>query len=283
MATALAVSLEDVFAKRFFGQGSAARMLSVLMFYSLPGCLAGALWLPVPHLGPQFWWSFWLDQPINGLSMWLYMRAIKLSPISLTMPLLALTPAILALLGWLFLDETLSWVGVLGILVLVLGGYLLFAGEGETGLWGPFRALAKDAGARTMLLVALLFSFSTLLGKVSVENSDALWHAFFFNLVQDLWMLPLFWVLGWFRLAELKGQWKPGLLVSGFYLSHMVLHNLAVILAQAAYMMSVKRLNLVFSVILGRLVLKETKTELRGLAAGVMVLGVVLISLWGKD
>ena len=54
-------------------------------------------------------------------------------------------------------------------------------------------------------------------------------------------------------------------------------HYISISMAPVAYMLSVKRLSLLFGVILGRLIFKEEHIRYRLLGASVMVAGVCLI------
>ena len=57
--------------------------------------------------------------------MWLYMRAIRESPLSLTLPYLAFTPVFNILTGYIFLGEQVSSAGMAGIVLVVCGAWLL--------------------------------------------------------------------------------------------------------------------------------------------------------------
>eukprot|EP00198_Chlamydomonas_reinhardtii_P002664 XP_001692000.1 predicted protein [Chlamydomonas reinhardtii] len=55
----------------------------------------------------------------------MYQRAVCMSPLSLTIPYLAFTPAILIVTAYIFLGELPGSSGVAGVCVVALGGYLL--------------------------------------------------------------------------------------------------------------------------------------------------------------
>lgn len=54
-----------------------------------------------------------------------YQRALSISPISLTVPYLSFTPAVLLLTAFLLLGEVPSFFGVCGVTIVAFGGYLL--------------------------------------------------------------------------------------------------------------------------------------------------------------
>lgn len=282
LATAICVASHDTILKKYLGDQSPWVMLAYPSLYSLPFCLVGLWGIPWPTLGPDFWWSFFLLMPINSLAMLMYVQAIRISPLSLVMPLLAFTPVFLILVGWLILGETLNSGGILGIVAIVVGSYFLNMERWREGLLKPFQAIFHDRGSRFMLLVSFIFAFGAALGKVTIQNSSPLFFAFAFFLVQNTFLLILFRLLGKLKLSQLWARPIPGVILGLLLVGHLVFHAWAISLSKAAYMIAVKRTNLVFSVILGRMFLGEGRLKQRLAAAVAMLCGVTIISVWGS-
>eukprot|EP00877_Chromochloris_zofingiensis_P002832 jgi/Chrzof1/1254/Cz01g46140.t1 len=59
------------------------------------------------------------------LSKWIYQRALHTAPLSLTVPYLAFTPAILVVVAYFFIGEVPTPMGLIGVSIVTLGGYLL--------------------------------------------------------------------------------------------------------------------------------------------------------------
>ena len=57
--------------------------------------------------------------------MWLYMKAIRRSPLSLTLPYLAFTPVFNTVTGYVLLGETVTLQGFSGIALVVSGAQLI--------------------------------------------------------------------------------------------------------------------------------------------------------------
>lgn len=55
----------------------------------------------------------------------LYQRALSMAPMSLTVPFLSFTPVLLVFIAYVFLNERPSSLGLVGVLTVALGGYLL--------------------------------------------------------------------------------------------------------------------------------------------------------------
>ncbi|UCD65287.1 MAG: EamA family transporter, partial [Deltaproteobacteria bacterium] len=84
------------------------------LLWALPYFLVGCLLVKTPPLDQTFWWTYLLSIPINILAYIFYLYAIKISPISLSVPFLAFTPVFMILTGFIFLAETINIWGGLG-------------------------------------------------------------------------------------------------------------------------------------------------------------------------
>jgi drug/metabolite transporter (DMT)-like permease len=100
-----------------------------------------------------------------------YSRAFQLSPLSVTLPMLSLTPVFTALFGAAFLRESIPAVGWAAILLVVAGAALL----------GVSRDFRFEPGSVLMLLVALLWSAALLLDKLALRSGSANVHALVLN------------------------------------------------------------------------------------------------------
>ena len=103
--TALAVASHDAWVKKFFSDLSTYEMLAYPMIFSLPLLVLTLPFVPVPPLDPLFYRAFLISLPINGIGFFLHLRAIQVSPLSLTLPYLSFTPVFIILTGALVLDE----------------------------------------------------------------------------------------------------------------------------------------------------------------------------------
>ena len=84
--TAFFVALHDTWVKKWFSHLSAYEMFAFLLFYSLPMAAVTLLFVDVPPLDPVFFWAFCISLPFNAVPFFLYIKAIQVSPLSLTVP-----------------------------------------------------------------------------------------------------------------------------------------------------------------------------------------------------
>lgn len=277
LATAFFASLNDLFAKKFFSHLSYYEMAVYPMVYSFPFFLAALLAVEVPLLDRLFFFSFAASLPINTLGFILYMKAIKISPLSLTVPYLAFTPAFMIVTGYLFLGETPGISGIIGILLIVVGGYVLNLDLNNFSFLSPFFAVTKEKGSLIMLFVAFIFSFAAAVGKVGILHSSPLYFSVSFFLVFTVFIVSILLIFRKISLRNLMRYRTKGLIAGAAMFLHILFHGIAISLTKAAYMMAIKRLSIVFSVLYGGILFKETNLGTRLAGAFLMLMGSAMI------
>lgn len=277
LLTALAVASQDAWVKKWFSHFTPYEMFVYPLTYAFPLTAGSLLFVPVPELDRVFWISFALSLPLNALPFILYMKAIKDSPLSLTLPYLAFTPVFMIATGYLLLDEIPDRWGVIGIVAVCIGSYVLNIEIGQRSVLDPFRAMAREAGTRIMLLVAFIFSFSAVVGKLAILHSSVMFFQMsFFSALSVL----LLFLLAFLRVVSIKNLFRMPVkgAVAGLLLYfHILFHGYAISLTKAAYMISVKRLSILFGVIYGGMLFAEENIFIRFAGALLMFAGTVLI------
>lgn len=129
-----------------------------------------------------------LNSIFSSVASILHMRAMKMTPLSLTIPMLAFTPLFLLLTSSLMLGEFPSSVGLIGILSIVLATYLLEIRNRSEGYLATFKAVIREKGSLMMLFVAIIFSIKSTLAKVGIQHSNTL----FFPVVRNGLISSLF-------------------------------------------------------------------------------------------
>lgn len=115
---------------------------------------------------------------LNVAANFAYFRAFQLSPLSVTLPMLSLTPVFSALFGAAVLSEAVTARGAAGILAVVAGAYVLSTSRvGE----GAERRLRIERGSVVMGAVALCWSATLLLDKLALRHASPPVHALVLN------------------------------------------------------------------------------------------------------
>lgn len=244
--------------------------------------------------GPGFVTALAVSGGINAVTTPLIVWALKRSDLSLVAPLTSLTPLFMIPTAAIVLGEAPSVAGAVGVAVIVVGAYLLNVSDRDAGLLAPFVALARDPGARAMLLVAALYSVSGTYDKVGTQASNPLvWVAAVQGTVALL-LAPLA-LRRWGRSGGSAGSgagpdapraagWSPApaaaIGVAGAAMTILAVAQMtALTLTLAAYVIAVKRTSTLFSVVLGHSLFREEGVRDRLLGAAVMLAGFVLVTL----
>lgn len=274
LGSALSLSLTDLFAKKAVASLPVVAVAWVRFAFPLPLLAAAVLvwgWTPP---GTRFWWAMALALPLEILAALLYQKALQLSPLGLTAPYLAFTPAFLLFTGQRILGEAPHALAYLGIALVTAGGYGIQLAPGM-GPLDPLRALWRERGSVLMLAVALLYSVTAALGKVAVLDSSpatfALAYYFALTVALAPWALP--------SLRALRGRPAARVLPVGLFGAAMILfHFSAIRLVPASYMIAVKRSSLLWSILLGRFVLGEAHVGRRLAGGAVLLAGVGVLA-----
>ena len=222
-----------------------------------------------------------LSIAINVVANLLFLRAVNLSPLSLTIPMLSFSPAFSALLAWLPpLHETLTRYQAAGAALVILGALTLnAAGVATDGPGGFIRRLRSERGVPIMLVVALLFSLSSAVDKVAQAASSPPLHALVQCLGVGLVLLVVLLRRG--QLSQLRavldnqpafaGAIAAGATALGFQMS-------AFVMSPVSTVETVKRaIGMTAAQVVGRIAFGEPLTARKWVAVGLMSLGCLLI------
>ena len=276
LLSAFAWATADYLTKRWFSSLSPWEMAVLRLLWCLPFLWPLLFLAPSRTVEPGFWGAVYKLLPAEVAATALYMAAIRSSPLSLTLPFLSFTPLFLTLTGLLILGELPSPWGSVGIGLVVLGGYLLNVGG---GIFGPVRAVLSERGSWMMLLVAVLYAFTSAMGKYAILRSHPLFFGpVYVTLLTAAMALPLFYSG---RMRRVFGNPLKALAVGGAMAAMFVSHYVAISMVEAAYMISVKRTSPLFGVLYGGLFLGEEEMGKRLFATSLMVAGVLVIGLAG--
>lgn len=277
--TALSVAVHDTCVKKWFSHLSAYEMFVFPLLYSLPLCAISLLFIHVPPLDRIFYIIFLISLPLNAVPFFMYIKAIKISPLSLTVPYLAFTPVFMIGTGFLMLNESPDIWGIAGIAAVCVGSYVLNIDPKNRSFSGPLQAVFKETGSWMMLIVSFIFSISAVLGKVAILHSSVLFFQMSFFAVLNLMIIIIFLLFGKIRLKIFLEHPVKGMVVGALLYCHIFFHGYGISMTKAAYMMSVKRLSIVLGVLFGGLVFNEENFPMRFFGAMLMFAGAVVILL----
>lgn len=282
LLSAISLALADAFTKRDFQKSTGQEMLLVRFF--VPGVLLFPIALlgDYPAINSDFWIWIALLIPLELVAMLLYSLAIRDCALYLTLPYLAFTPVFNVLTANLVLGESITAQKLLGILLVVIGAYFLNVNKetlgGSRNILLPLKAIFTQRGARLMLMAAIVYSVTSVLGKGALQYGvePGIFGAFYFSVIGAVSLILILLTKPASIQVVIK---KPGKsLLVGFFMSAMVVsHFLSLATIEVAYMIAVKRTSLLFGIVLGAFMFSEKNLSQHFFAGSLMVIGVGII------
>jgi len=215
--------------------------------------------------------------------LFLLIEATKRTDLSIVAPIVALTPVFILVWEFILFGTLPSVFGLIGILLIVSGSYLLnFSKIKTSGLIAPFKAILRKDEGLIPLLIAVIFSIGATGDKLAVSYTDVYSYASIHPFVAFLFGSIYIFII---RRKKVNFDiFKKPLWVfaHGASLSIMFISNiLALAFASASYVIAMKRTSALFGVIFGGLFFKEKGIRERFLGAMVILSGIVVLSFLG--
>lgn len=116
---------------------------------------------------------------LNFFANYVYIKAIEFSDISSAVPFLAFTSLFTALSSFLILGEELSFIQILGILLVVISSLFINYKVGSS----LKTVIEANQGALLMIVVSLLWAISAPFDKLAVAQSNVMTHSFLQSIV----------------------------------------------------------------------------------------------------
>jgi drug/metabolite transporter (DMT)-like permease len=250
--------------------------------FAMPAFLALVyFYRPGFSFSPGFWKTVAVLMPLELFAFLVFLKALQLSPLSLTFPFLGFTPVFAIFFSYVLLGERPGLTGAAGIILVSVGAYLLNANAIRKGVLEPIRNIYRERGSALMLLVALIYGITSVLGKKGTLLSPGplsfliTYYTIFFAALTPLTFLRA----GRPKIKFDRKDLIMFLLLGTVFTAAMLTHFSAIVLARVPYVISVKRLSLILSVLYGAVVFKEKNIRYRMLGSLVMLVGAATLLL----
>ncbi len=277
---ALSIGTADALTKKALKDDDTYFMAWVRFGFAVPFTVTLLPFVEVPKLDGLFYLTTFLLLPLDIIALLLYLKAIRISPLSLTLPFLSLTPVFLIGTSYIILGELPDKTGVVGILLVATGAYLLNVHTVHQGVLGPIKAIGRERGSLLMIIVAFLFSITSILGKIAVKHSNPTFFGVFYSFLISFTLFLVIQFKTKRIVSKITSQPLLFLFIGICMAMMMLTHLKAISLVEVSYMISVKRMSLLLGVVYGALFFKERNIRERFLGSATMVVGIILISLF---
>jgi drug/metabolite transporter (DMT)-like permease len=281
--TTLFESLKDVGSKQSLKYFSTYHVAWATQVFTVLFSLPTLIWTGWPSLGPNFLLAILAGGSLNVVAFLLYVQALQEADLSLTVPLVALTPVFLLVTSPLIVHEYPGWGDGIGVVLIVLGSYVLNLTPEQRDWRSPLITMVKNPGCRKMLLVAFLWSFTSNFDKMGVVNSSPQFWTISLAAFLVVGMGP---ILIWQRKKEKPHRqstprsWQL-LVITGLFSALAIgFQMVAIGMTTVAQVIAIKRMSALLSVGFGHWLFGEVGLRERLSGALIMVLGVAIITFF---
>lgn len=213
------------------------------------------------------------------------MISIKNLEISKALPLLALSPGIVAFFAAFLLGDHLKYMEWVGIFLMLVGTYILELKQKNEGFFGPLKSLFSFQKYKFVFLAILLFTVTSLLDRLLLKQYSL--PPFAFMAFQQLFYVLFFLVIVLFKKVDVITVTKSYskniiyliIAVSVFTVIYRYTQIEATKLAPVAMVLSVKRLSVLMAIIIGGKMFNEDNLSKRIIATIVILAGTTILMI----
>ena len=255
-------------------------MVLVPILLSIGGLGSWSTW----HLASDYWYYALPTFIFTAIGHVLFLRALHVSELGLTIPYLSFSPIFVMLFAMMFLQEWPTSLALVGLLTVALGAFFLNPSRRGQGEGDKTSADFRD-GALSMLATAICWSAAAAFDKAALKHASSLVHLL-------LLLVSTVLILGIARmLHHREGDGSKPSQTMELSVVFIVCFTMLIALAlqfaaysywDVAYVEAVKRaVGLVGSVVVGNLFFQEHQLKKRLVAVAVMAVGTTLILIGG--
>ncbi len=277
LSAAAAVSqkrvLFDLEALRFSFILSIFNMVLALIFFS------GYLFIDINAVALLILYA---KSVLGTFAFWCVMLAIKNMEISGALPLMVLTPGLVALFSFILIGDSITQVEFAGLILLLAGTYILES-KNNKDLLKPFIVFYKSKYHHYIVFALILFTATSIIDRYLLR--DFKFHPKSFMVYQQIFIAINFFFISVIVKREVKNLFAlPGkeflfwfMLISVFTTGYRYTQIEAVKLAPAALVLSVKRLSVLFASVYGGKIFSEHHLFRKSVAIVIMLAGAYLV------
>jgi len=215
------------------------------------------------------------------LAFWSVMLALKNLEISGALPLMVLTPGLVALFAFIFLGESLAGLEIVGMLLLLSGTYILEM-KVEESLVHPLKVFINSKSHHFIIFALLLFTVTSLLDKALLSRFKM--TPYTFMAFQQLFFAVIFLVIYSIKTKSLKLD-KPKFVLNWHIIAFIGIITIgyrytqieAVKIAPVALVLSVKRISVFIAAIGGGRIFREQSLLRKTIATIILIAGAIMI------
>lgn len=251
--------------------------VSLLLIFTLAQSLVFFIWFFFEEFSINFksYFAPGLILILIGLfSALLFLKAIKEADLSLTIPLLSLSPMFSSLFSFFFLNEKLTNIQYFGIFSIIFGTLVLYSKKINLNeILKSFKVLSTNKSAKLMIIVAIIWSLTPVLDKICLKSSTINIHGFIQSFGMFLFLIFLFIKNNLNQIESIKINWQIIFIAVFIGVVATIFQFYAILTNFVPIMESIKRsVGQLSSVFLGKFFFNEEITKPK-------IWGVIILSI----
>lgn len=282
LLAALSSGISVVLNKKSLHKVDSSLVMWALTTFSIPFLIIPAFKDGLPHLNVTFIVATSVSILSFTLAKTLSLQALKQSLISEVLPLTYLSVFLNYIVALIALGEQLLPLHIVGLLCIVVGGYILKVREAKEGFLQPIKSLVKSKGARLYLLAICMYPISAVLDKVSMQNITPV-NPYFVLLIGNIGTTIL--TTGYMMRKHASWHMEMrkhmgGLIVNGVVYTFVSLFYLmSIVGGEVALVSGVKKLEVLIALVIGWIFFADKPKKEVFAGSIIMLLGVIFIML----
>ena len=283
-------SVKNVLSKQCLQQIDEHIVVCLYSFSTVFFLVPFIFFVEIPFLENTFWRALFIGGCLNLLAGILYMRAIKYSSLSKTIPLTCFAPIFVVITSPFILGEQSNLFDVLGVITVVTGAYILNINKVNSGYLAPLKSIFKEEGSQLMLCVTFIWGISSAVDKIGVQSSSPFIWTLSIYIFMTLATLPIVLSKNRSIIALLKkksitdskeiGSLFISLILIGLLVSLIGIFQMkAISLTKVSRVEALKLTNVLMTILLEHRFLKEKINKKRLVGTVIMIVGVLFVTL----
>ncbi len=234
----------------------------------------------IPQTNSPFFILVFASSILDSIAFTASFYAVKNSNISLISPIASFNPVFTTLIAAVAIYEIPTLSKFIGIMLVVIGAYVLNISDIKSGLFVPFKKLMNHRGVQLFLFANFLWGITPILQKKAIAltiPSSPLFVSWVGIMFTAVLILPFGYkyLLKERKVVLANAKWFA--LVIPFTILAQWAAFTAFSLQNVGYVTAIFKLSVLFTVILGGLFFKEKHIKERLVGVSIMLLGTILL------
>ena len=282
LSSALLSAFSVILNKRALKNINASLVSWALFAFSIPFLIYPSFKDGIPKVNISFWIAVTASVVSFAYAKTVALKSLKGSLTSEIVPLAFFAVLFQFIFGLIFFGETLTIMSMIGLVFIVIGGYILKVEEAHEGIWRPFKLLFTNTNSRMYLVAMIIMTITSVFDKVGLKNVQPVNQSFVLLMENIMTTILIGFYMtkkdkNWF--TEVKTNFWI-LLASGItYVLLSLFYLYGITTGALALVSGVKKLEVFFVLLLGWILFHDKPRKEVWIGCIIMLLGVILVKL----